>query len=238
VPSLVLLRHGQSIWNREGRFTGWTDIDLAPVGCQEARAAARVLLSSGYRFDLGYTSVLKRAIRTLWIVLDEMDLMWIPAIPSWRLNERCYGALQGLSKRETEDRYGKEQVFRWRRGFSDRPPALARDDPRYSGGDPRYAMLKEVEIPTTESLQDTLRRLLPLWEEEIAPQLREGRRVFVAAHGNSLRALVKHLDGLSEREIEQVEVPTGVPLVYELERDLRPASSFYLKGPGEEEERR
>jgi 2,3-bisphosphoglycerate-dependent phosphoglycerate mutase len=233
----VLLRHGQSIWNREGRFTGWTDIDLAPAGCREAKAAGRLLRSSGYQFDIGYASVLKRAIRTLWIVQEEMDLMWIPVLPSWRLNERCYGALQGLSKRDTEERYGKEQVFRWRRGFADRPPALAKDDARYSVRDPRYAMLKEVEIPTTESLQDTLWRVLPFWKEEISPQLQWGRRVFVAAHGNSLRALIKHLDGLSDREIEQVEVPTGVPLVYELDRDLRPVSSFYLKGQGEEEER-
>jgi 2,3-bisphosphoglycerate-dependent phosphoglycerate mutase len=238
MPRLVLLRHGQSIWNQEGRFTGWTDIDLAPAGCEEARVAGKLLRSSGYEFDLSYTSVLRRAIRTLWIVLEEMDLMWIPVLPSWRLNERCYGALQGLSKRDTEERYGKEQVHRWRRGFSDRPPALAKEDPRYSGKDSRYAMLNEVEIPTTESLQDTLQRLLPVWQEEIAPQLRAGKQVFVAAHGNSLRALVKHLDGLSDWEIEQVEVPTGVPLVYELDRELRPAGSFYLQGDGEAEERR
>jgi 2,3-bisphosphoglycerate-dependent phosphoglycerate mutase len=237
VPLLVLLRHGQSIWNQEGRFTGWTDIDLAPAGCQEAKAAGRLLRSSGYHFDISYTSVLKRAIRTLWIVQEEMDLMWIPVLPSWRLNERCYGALQGLSKRDTEERYGKEQVFRWRRGFSDRPPALAKGDPRFSGRDPRYAMLKEEEIPTTESLQDTMQRVLPFWQEEIAPQIRAARRVFVAAHGNSLRALIKHLDGLSDREIEQVEVPTGVPLVYELDRELRPASSFYLQRGGAEARR-
>jgi 2,3-bisphosphoglycerate-dependent phosphoglycerate mutase len=238
MPRLVLLRHGQSIWNQEGRFTGWTDIDLAPAGREEARAAGQVLRSLGYQFDLSYTSVLKRAIRTLWIVLEEMDLMWIPVLPSWRLNERCYGALQGLSKRDTEERYGKEQVQRWRRGFSNRPPALTKDDPRYSRSDPRYAMLKEAEIPLTESLQDTLARVLPFWQQEIAPQLRAERRVFVAAHGNSLRGLVKYLDGLSEREIEQVEVPTGVPLVYELDRELQPARSFYLRGVGEAEERR
>jgi len=235
---LVLLRHGQSIWNQEGRFTGWTDIDLSPAGCEEARAAGQVLRSSGYRFDQGYTSVLKRAIRTLWIVLEEMDLMWIPVLPSWRLNERCYGALQGLSKRDTEERYGKEQVHSWRRGFSNRPPALNKEDPRYSRSDPRYAMLKDEEIPTTESLQDTLARVLPFWQDEIALQLRAKRHVFLSAHGNSLRALVKHLDGLSDREIEQVEVPTGVPLVYELDRELRPTSSFYLRGVGETEERR
>jgi 2,3-bisphosphoglycerate-dependent phosphoglycerate mutase len=235
---LVLLRHGQSIWNQEGRFTGWTDIDLTPAGRQEASVAGQVLRSAGYRFDLSYTSVLKRAIRTLWIVLEEMDLMWIPVLPSWRLNERCYGALQGLSKGDTVERYGKEQVHRWRRGFSDRPPALTKEDPRYSKSDPRYATLKEEEIPLTESLQDTLQRLLPFWLEDIAPELQAERQVFVAAHGNSLRALIKHLDGLSDREIEQVEVPTGVPLVYELDGDLQPVRSFYLRGVRGAEERR
>jgi 2,3-bisphosphoglycerate-dependent phosphoglycerate mutase len=238
MPRLVLLRHGQSIWNQEGKFTGWTDIDLSPSGREEARAAGRLLRSSGYSFDISYTSVLKRAIRTLWIALEEMDLMWIPVLPSWRLNERCYGALQGLSKVDTEEMYGKEQVHRWRRGFSDRPPFLTREDPRYSRGDPRYAMLKDEEIPLTESLQDTQARVMPIWEEKIAPQLRAGRRVFVAAHGNSLRGLVKHLDGLSEREIEQVELPTGVPLIYELDAELQPARRFYLRGTGEAEKGR
>jgi 2,3-bisphosphoglycerate-dependent phosphoglycerate mutase len=237
MPRLVLLRHGQSIWNLEGRFTGWTDIDLTPAGREEARVAGRVLRSRGYSFDLAYTSVLKRAIRTLWIVLDEMDLMWIPSIPSWRLNERCYGALQGKRKGDMEERYGKEQVHRWRRGFSDRPPALDKEDPRCSKGDPRYAMLKEDEIPLTESLQDTMARVLPLWEKEIAPQLQAERSVFVAAHGNSLRALIKHLDKLSDHEIEQVEMPTGLPLVYELKRELLPVRSFYLKSDGSEERR-
>jgi 2,3-bisphosphoglycerate-dependent phosphoglycerate mutase len=237
MPRLVLLRHGQSIWNLKGRFTGWTDIDLTPAGREEAGVAGRVLRSKGYSFDLAYTSVLKRAIRTLWIVLDEMDLMWIPTLASWRLNERCYGALQGLSKGDMEERYGKEQVHRWRRGFSDRPPALTTEDPRYSKGDPRYARLKEEEIPLAESLQDTMARVLPLWEKEIAPQLQADRHVFVAAHGNSLRALIKHLDGLSDHEIEQVEVPTGVPLVYELNRELLAVRSFFIRSDGAEEGR-
>jgi 2,3-bisphosphoglycerate-dependent phosphoglycerate mutase len=237
MPRLVLLRHGQSIWNLEGRFTGWTDIDLTPAGREEAGVAGRVLRSKGYSFDLAYTSVLKRAIRTLWIVLDEMDLMWIPTIPTWRLNERCYGALQGKRKGDMEERYGKEQVHRWRRGFTDRPPALTKEDPRYTRGDPRYARLREEEIPLAESLQDTMARVLPLWEKEIAPQLQAERHVFVAAHGNSLRALIKHLDELSDHEIEQVEVPTGVPLVYELNRELLAVRSFYLHSDGSEEGR-
>ncbi|MDM7934859.1 MAG: 2,3-diphosphoglycerate-dependent phosphoglycerate mutase [Methanothrix sp.] len=228
VPRLVLLRHGQSLWNQEGRFTGWTDIDLSQAGREEARAAAGRLVARGCSFDLAYTSVLKRAIRTLWIVLDEMDLMWIPIVTSWRLNERFYGDLQGRLKGEVEARYGKEQVHRWRRGFRDRPPALPEGDVRDPRGDPRYRDLLDHQIPRTESLEDSMRRLLPIWEEQIAPELHRGRRALIVAHGNTLRALVKHIEGISDSEIEQVEIPTGVPLVYELDARLTPSSRYLL----------
>lgn len=233
MPRLVLLRHGQSLWNQEGRFTGWTDIDLSPKGIEEARNAGRLLRSCGCPFDLAYISVLKRAIRTLWIVQDEMDLMWIPVVSSWRLNERCYGALEGKSKKETEERYGREQVHRWRRGFRDRPPALKENDRSRLLRDPRYRCLPEDQIPATESLEDTLRRLLPCWQERIAPDLKAGKRVFIASHGNTLRALVKHLDAISDDRIEEVEIPTGVPLVYELNDDLVPRDRFYLRDEGD-----
>ncbi|VVB68918.1 2,3-bisphosphoglycerate-dependent phosphoglycerate mutase [uncultured archaeon] len=228
MPRLVLLRHGQSLWNREGRFTGWTDIDLSEKGREEARAAGRLMRSCGLTFDLAYTSVLKRAIRTLWIVLDEMDLMWIPALSSWRLNERFYGDLQGKSKRETEEKWGKEQVQRWRRGFLDTPPPLPEVDERSPRHDPRYHGLAGDQFPRTESLRDTSKRMLPCWQKEIAPELEQGRIVFVASHGNTLRALIKHLEDISDEEIENVEIPTGIPLIYELDDRLRPKARRYL----------
>lgn len=228
MPELILLRHGQSLWNQEGRFTGWTDIDLSEKGKEEAREAGRQLKAHGYFFDVAYTSVLRRAIRTLWIVQDEIDLMWVPVIPSWRLNERCYGALQGCSKKKTEDRYGIQQVHRWRRGYYERPPPMGEKDERYPANDPRYRTLKDDEIPRTESLKDTLDRVLPFWQEKIAPDLRMGNRVFVSAHGNSIRALVKHIEGISDQGIEGVEIPTGVPLVYRLDDELRPMAHFYI----------
>ena len=213
---LVLLRHGQSQWNLENRFTGWTDVDLSDQGIQEAYRAGKLLKAVGYSFDAAYTSVLKRAIRTLWIVLDEMDLMWIPVYRSWRLNERHYGDLQGINKQDTVERYGHEQVQKWRRGYVIRPPSLTRTDSRHPRFDPRYAHLKEEELPGSESLRDTLRRVLPYWHEAIVPNLRDGKNVLVTAHGNSLRALVKHLDNISDDEIVGLNIPTGIPLVYEL----------------------
>jgi 2,3-bisphosphoglycerate-dependent phosphoglycerate mutase len=228
---LVLLRHGESTWNLENRFTGWTDVDLTARGIAEAHEAAQLLAEGGFTFDVAYTSLLKRAIRTLWIVLDDMDLMWLPVVRDWRLNERHYGALQGLNKAETAARYGEAQVLAWRRSYADPPPALAPDDPRYPGRDRRYAGLSPQELPVAESLADTVARFLPYWEGTIAPALRAGRRVLIAAHGNSLRALVKHLDGISEEAIVGLNIPTGIPLVYELDRDLRPLSHRYLGDP-------
>lgn len=228
MPEMILLRHGQSLWNREGRFTGWTDIDLSIEGKEEARQAGRLLKTSGYSFDMAYTSFLKRAIRTLWIVQEEMDLMWIPIFPSWRLNERSYGALQGCSKKETERRYGAQAVHRWRRGYVEMPPAMDEGDKRYPAKDPRYKTLKE-KIPRAESLKDTLDRLLPLWHEKIAPDLLAGKNVFISAHGNTIRGLVKHIDGITDRDIEDVEIPTGIPLVYMLDDELRPKKHFYLQ---------
>jgi 2,3-bisphosphoglycerate-dependent phosphoglycerate mutase len=229
--TLVLLRHGESDWNRENRFTGWTDVDLSPAGIEEARRAGRSLLDKGFTFDVAFTSVLKRAIRTLWIVLDVMDLMWIPVYRSWRLNERHYGALQGLNKAETAARHGEQQVKVWRRSYDVRPPALDPSDPRFPGHDRRYADLNDQELPRTESLKDTVARFLPYWHETIAPAVRAGRRVLIAAHGNSLRALVKHLDGVSDADIVGLNIPTGVPLVYELDGDLRPIRHEYLGDP-------
>ncbi len=228
---LVLLRHGQSTWNKEHRFTGWTDVDLTPDGVGEAQEAARLLSTGGYGFDVAYTSVLKRAIRTLWIVLDRMDLMWLPVHRHWRLNERHYGALQGLNKAETAARHGEQQVAIWRRSYATRPPALDPDDERHPRRDPRYAGLSASELPTTESLKDTVGRFLPLWHETIAPEIRAGRRLLIAAHGNSLRALVKHLDGVSDDEIVGLNIPTGIPLVYELDERLQPLRHFYLGDP-------
>jgi 2,3-bisphosphoglycerate-dependent phosphoglycerate mutase len=225
---LVLLRHGESAWNKENKFTGWTDVDLSEKGREEARRAGERLRAEGYAFDLAYTSVLKRAVRTLWIVLDGMDLMWIPVRHSWRLNERHYGALQGLDKSETAAKYGEEQVHVWRRSYDVRPPALATGDPRFAPGDPRYADLAANEFPATECLKDTVARALPYWNETISPSLKEGKKVIIAAHGNSLRALVKQLDGISDADIMGLEIPTGIPLVYELDDRLTPLKHYYL----------
>jgi len=229
--TLVLLRHGESTWNLENRFTGWTDVDLSPKGVQEAHEAARLLREGGYDFDRCFTSLLKRAIRTLVIVLDDMDRLWLPDHKSWRLNERHYGALQGLNKAETAAQYGEKQVLVWRRSYADPPPPLTPDDPRYPGHDRRYADLPPAELPFTESLEDTVARFLPYWHERIAPEVRAGRRVIIAAHGNSLRALVKSLDQVSEDEIVSLNIPTGIPLVYELDDDLHPIRHFYLGDP-------
>lgn len=225
---LVLLRHGESTWNRENRFTGWTDVDLSETGVREAQRAASSLLGEGYTFDVAYTSLLKRAIRTLWIVLDGMDLMWLPVHRSWRLNERHYGALQGLNKAETAARHGEAQVKVWRRSYDVPPPALEPSDPRYPGHDRRYADQSDRNLPRTESLKDTVARVIPHWLGEIAPAVRAGKRVLVAAHGNSLRALVKHLDEIGDDEITELNIPTGVPLVYDLDADLRPLARAYL----------
>ncbi len=228
---VVLLRHGESIWNKENLFTGWTDVDLSEKGVEEAHEAGRVLKAQGYRFDVACTSVLKRAIRTLWIALDEMDLMWIPVVRDWRLNERHYGALQGLNKAETAARYGEEQVKVWRRSYDVRPPALDENDPRYPGREERYRSLAQDQLPLTECLKDTVARFLPCWHEEIAPAIRSGQRVLIVAHGNSLRALVKFLDEVPEAEIVELNIPTGLPLVYELDDNLKPLRHYYLGDP-------
>jgi len=228
---VVLLRHGESAWNLDNRFTGWTDVDLSPKGREEAVEAARLLKEANLTFDIAFTSVLKRAIRTLWSVLDEMDLMWIPVVRSWRLNERHYGALQGLNKAETAAKYGDDQVLIWRRSYAIPPPALTLDDPRHPGRDRRYAGLTPEQLPLCESLADTVTRFLPYWRETIAPVVGSGQRVLIAAHGNSLRALVKHLDNVSDDEIVGLNIPTGVPLVYELDADLKPIKHFYLGDP-------
>jgi 2,3-bisphosphoglycerate-dependent phosphoglycerate mutase len=233
VVKIVLLRHGESDWNKQNRFTGWTDVDLSEEGLAEARRAGRTLKAEGYVFDVAFTSVLKRAIRTLWIALDEMDQMWIPVVNSWRLNERHYGALQGLDKAETAAKFGEDQVKIWRRSYDVPPPALTADDPRYPGHDPRYQGLPAADLPLAESLKDTVARFLPCWHETIAPAVRAGTRVVIAAHGNSLRALVKYLDGISDDEIVGLNIPTGVPLVYELDDELRPLQHYYL-GDAEE----
>src|SRR5512139_1691192 len=225
---LVLVRHGESAWNKENLFTGWTDVDLSEKGVEEARESGRVLKEQGYAFDVAFTSVLKRAIRTLWIVLDEMDLMWIPVIRDWRLNEKHYGVLQGLNKAQTSEKFGEKQVKIWRRSYDIRPPALEENDSRNPAKDPRYQGLKKEEIPLTECLKDTVERFLPYWHEVIAPAIRSGQRVIIAAHGNSLRALVKYLDDVSEQEIIELNIPTGIPLVYELDADLKPIRSYYL----------
>ena len=228
---LVLLRHGESVWNRENRFTGWTDVDLTEKGRTEARVAGRVMVAEKFEFDVAYTSVLKRAIRTVWIALDEMDLLWIPVHRAWRLNERHYGALQGLNKAETAAQHGEAQVKIWRRSYDIPPPPLTGQDPRHPSHDRRYAGLTRHELPLTESLKDTVARFLPYWHDTIAPAIRAGRRVIVAAHGNSLRALVKYLDNVSDQEIVDVNIPTGIPLVYLLNDDLEPLQKFYLGDP-------
>ena len=231
---LVLLRHGESDWNRENRFTGWTDVDLSPKGIEEARAAGRALKSGGYRFDLAYTSLLKRAIRTLWIALDELDQMWLPVSKDWRLNERHYGNLQGLNKAEMAAKFGVKQVLVWRRSYDVPPEPLPASDPRSETNDPRYAGIK---VPTSECLKDTVARVVPYWQSAIAPAIRSGKRVVVAAHGNSLRALVKHLDDISDADIIPLNIPTGIPLVYELDAALRPVKHYYLGDPAEIEKR-
>jgi 2,3-bisphosphoglycerate-dependent phosphoglycerate mutase len=228
---VVLLRHGESSWNKENRFTGWTDVDLSERGREEALAAGRLLKDDGYTFDIAYTSVLKRAIRTLWITLDVMDLMWIPVTKDWRLNERHYGALQGLNKAETAAKHGEAQVKIWRRSYDIPPPPLTPDDPRHPGRDPRYATLSPSELPLTESLKETVARFLPYWHETIAPSIASGTRVLIAAHGNSLRALVKYLDNVSDQEIVELNIPTGIPLVYELDDSLKPLRHYYLGDP-------
>jgi 2,3-bisphosphoglycerate-dependent phosphoglycerate mutase len=231
MTKLVLIRHGESTWNKENRFTGWTDVDLSEKGRQEAKEGGQVLKKEGYTFDVAYTSVLKRAIRTLWSVLDEMDLMWIPVHRTWRLNERHYGALQGLNKAETADKFGEDQVKIWRRSYDVPPPVLTPDDPRFPGHDPRYQSLTKEELPLTECLKDTVARFLPYWHETIAPAVKSGKKVLIAAHGNSLRALVKYLDNVSEKDIIELNIPTGMPLVYELDDNLKPLNRYYLGDP-------
>jgi 2,3-bisphosphoglycerate-dependent phosphoglycerate mutase len=228
---LVLVRHGESTWNKENLFTGWTDVDLSEKGIEEAAEGGRVLKEEGYVFDIAFTSVLKRAIRTLWIVMDEMDLMWIPVVRDWRLNERHYGALQGLNKAQTAEKFGEKQVKIWRRSYDIRPPALEETDPRNPAKDPRYKGLKNEEVPLTECLKDTVERFLPCWHEVIAPLVQSGKRVLIAAHGNSLRALVKYLDNIPDDVIPEVNIPTGMPLVYELQDDLKPMKNYYLGDP-------
>jgi len=229
--TVVLLRHGESTWNKENRFTGWTDVDLSERGREEAAASGRLLAEGGYVFDVAYTSVLKRAIRTLWMAQDALDLMWIPVIKSWRLNERHYGALQGLNKAETAARHGEAQTKIWRRSYDIPPPPLTPDDPRHPSRDPRYASLAGADLPLTESLKDTVARFLPYWHETIAPAIASGQRVLIAAHGNSLRALVKYLDNIDEQTIVELNIPTGIPLVYELTDDLKPIRHYYLGDP-------
>lgn len=231
MKKIMLLRHGESVWNRENRFTGWIDVGLSDRGVEEAAQAGRSLAQEGYVFDVAFTSMLKRAIKTLWLALEEMDQMWIPVHHSWRLNERHYGALQGLNKTETVERHGMEQVKIWRRSYDVPPPALTLDDPYYPGRDPRYAGLRPEDIPLSECLKDVVARFLPYWHETIAPAVQAGRRVLIAAHGNSLRALVKYLDQVSDAEIVGLNIPTGVPLVYELNDDLTPIRHYYLGDP-------
>jgi 2,3-bisphosphoglycerate-dependent phosphoglycerate mutase len=228
---LVLIRHGESVWNKENLFTGWTDVDLSEKGIGEAREAGRLLREGGFAFDVAFCSVLKRAIRTLWLVEEQIDQMWLPVTFNWRLNERHYGALQGLNKSETAAKYGEDQVKIWRRAYATPPPALTRDDERFPGKDPRYAGLAEADLPLTESLKDTVARFVPYWNETIAPTVKSGKRVVIAAHGNSLRALVKHLDGISDEAIVELNIPTGIPLVYDLDESLKPIKSEYLGDP-------
>ena len=229
--TVVLLRHGESVWNKENLFTGWTDVDLSDKGTEEAHEAGRILKEKGYVFDIAFTSVLKRAIRTLWIVLDEMDLMWIPVRRSWRLNERHYGALQGLNKSETAEKYGEAQVKIWRRSYDTRPPELKLDDPRHPKYDLRYRDVGPIFLPKAECLKDTVDRFMPYWFEEIVPEIKAGKNIIIAAHGNSLRALVKYLDDITEDEIVELNIPTGIPLVYELDDDLQPITHYFLGDP-------
>jgi 2,3-bisphosphoglycerate-dependent phosphoglycerate mutase len=230
---LVLVRHGESAWNKQNRFTGWTDVDLSEKGLGEAKRGGARLAAEGYTFDIAFTSVLKRAIRTLWITLDQLDLMWIPVTHTWRLNERHYGGLQGLNKAETAAKYGEEQVLIWRRSYDIRPPVLDESDPRYPINDPRYKGMDKKDVPTTECLKDTVARFMPCWNDMIVPTLKSGKKVIIAAHGNSLRALVKHLDNMPEKDIIGLNIPTGIPLVYELDDDLRPIKHYYLADQAE-----
>jgi 2,3-bisphosphoglycerate-dependent phosphoglycerate mutase len=232
---ITLLRHGESTWNLENRFTGWTDVDLTENGIREAHQAGKLLSAEGYIFDIAYTSVLKRAVRTLWIVQDELDLMWIPVIRDWRLNERHYGALQGLNKAETAEKYGEEKVLQWRRSYDLRPPQLTRKDSRYPGHDARYTGIDKKDIPLSECLKDTVNRFLPYWHSNIVPEITKGKRVLIVAHGNSLRALVKYLDQMTDEEIIKLNIPTGIPLIYELDDNLRPVTHYYLGDVAEAE---
>jgi 2,3-bisphosphoglycerate-dependent phosphoglycerate mutase len=233
MKKVVLIRHGESVWNKENRFTGWTDVGLSEKGISEAHKAGQFLKKESYVFDVAFTSVLKRAIKTLWITLEEMDLMWIPVHNSWRLNERHYGALQGLNKSETAAKFGEDQVKTWRRSYDIPPPALEAGDQRYPGSDPRYQNLNKAELPLTECLKDTVARFVPYWEKEIAPVVKSGKKVIIAAHGNSLRALVKYLDNIAEKDIVELNIPTGMPLVYELDDNLKPIKHYYLGDPEE-----
>ena len=235
MKKVILLRHGESVWNKENRFTGWTDVDLTEKGVEEAKKAGELMRDAGFVFDLAHTSVLKRAIKTLWLALEQLDLMWIPVLHSWRLNERHYGALQGLNKAETAAKFGEQQVLAWRRSYDVPPPALAPDDARCPGGDPRYRGLASSQVPLTECLKDTVARVLPYWNQAIAPDIRAGKHVLIAAHGNSLRALVKYLDKVSDHDIVGLNIPTGVPLVYELDDVLKPIRHYYLGDPAEVE---
>jgi 2,3-bisphosphoglycerate-dependent phosphoglycerate mutase len=228
MKKVILLRHGESVWNKENRFTGWTDVDLTAKGVEEAAMSGELMRDAGFVFDLAHTSVLRRAIKTLWLALERMDLMWIPVLHSWRLNERHYGALQGLNKAETAAKFGDAQVLAWRRSYDVPPPALSADDPRYPGNDPRYRGLPPSQVPLTECLKDTVARVLPYWNQAIAPDIRAGKRVLIAAHGNSIRALVKYLDKISDQDIVGLNIPTGVPLVYELDDALKPLRHYYL----------
>ena len=228
---VVLLRHGESVWNLENKFTGWADVGLSDRGVIESRQAGQILRQNGYTFDVAFTSVLRRAIRTLWIVLEEMNLMWIPVKKSWRLNEHHYGALQGLNKTETSEKYGEEQVLLWRRSYNVRPPAVDKNDEYYPGNDPRYKCLSDDELPVAECLRSTFERFLPYWQDTVTPKIRQGKNVLIVAHGTSLRALIKHLDNVSDDDIINVNVPTGVPLVYELDEELRPLDHYYLGDP-------
>jgi len=233
MTNLILLRHGESIWNKENRFTGWTDVDLSEKGIQEAKQAGKILKKEGYSFDVAFTSVLKRAIRTLWIVQDEMNLMWLPVNISWRLNERHYGALQGLNKAEIAAKYGEDQVLKWRRSYDIRPPALEKTDERSPGNDPKYKDLDNKDLPLTECLKDTVERFLPYWHEVIVPLIHADKRVIISAHGNSIRALVKYVDDVSDVDIVGINIPTGVPLIYELDESLKPIKNYYLGDPDE-----
>lgn len=233
VYKVVLIRHGESVWNKENRFTGWTDVDLSEKGVREATRGGELLKQEGFTFDMAFTSVLKRAIRTLWIVLDKMDLMWIPVYKSWRLNERHYGDLQGHNKKEMARRVGEEQVHIWRRSYATRPPSLNSDDERYPGIDPKYSDIGQDEVPATECLADTVARFVPYWEDVILPRVKEGKRVLISAHGNSIRAFVKYIDKVSDEEIVGLNIPTGVPLIYELDDDLKPIKHYYLGDPEE-----